>query len=238
MDLTADIQRAWNEGGVKTVVTRSLGKLLRPAFKIGTLVFTECDLRKPLPERRTIPGIITREATVQDAYLFQDQDVFHERLLAGHRCFMGIEQATGRLTNYRWVNTSAAYIPELQRYLTLKPDEVYVYDLNTLPEFRRRGIDSYTRHYTYSHLRDQGYTKLYAYIHGDNRPSLQASRSFLKPIARVRYLQLRGSQPILICKRRAGFPQFGPITRESERSNLEEHATRAPSETESRTNSR
>src|SRR5437870_5671590 len=140
MDIAADIQRAWIEGGPKTLVTRGLRKIVRPAFKIGTLVFIECDLRKPLPDRRDIPGILVREATVQDVHLFQDQVVFLERLNEGHRCFMGIEEATGRLTNYRWVNTSATYIPELRRYLLLNPGEAYVYDLNTLPDFRRRGI--------------------------------------------------------------------------------------------------
>ena len=208
MALTIDIQRAWREGGPETVFTRSLKKLVRPAFKIGTLVFTECDLREPMPERPTIPGIIVREATIDDVNLFADRDLFLERFTAGHRCFMGIEEATGKLTNYRWINTSAAYIPELKRYWILKPGEAYVYDLNTLPEFRRRGIDGHTRYYTYSCLRETGYTKICAYIHGDNYPSLRASRHFLKPIGRIRYIQLRGCAPIMIGGRKRGFPEL------------------------------
>ena len=162
MEFAIDIQRAWTEGGTRTIVTRSLRKLVRPAFKIGTLVFTECDLLKPMPERHAIPGITVREATIDDINLFDDREIFLERLNQGHRCFVGIEDATGKLTNCRWVNTSRTYIPELKRYLILKPDEVYAYDLKTMPEFRRRGIDTYTRHYAYSYLRDIGYTKLYA----------------------------------------------------------------------------
>jgi hypothetical protein len=211
MALTIDIQRAWRDGGPGTVLTRSLKKLVRPAFKIGTLVFTEGDLTKPLPERRAIPGIIVREATINDVHLFSARDVFLERLAAGHRCFMGIEQATGKLTNYRWMNSSAAYIPELKRYLILNPDEAYVYDLNTLPEFRRRGIDAQVRYYTYSYLRNAGYTKIYAYIHGDNHPSLRASRHVLKPVARIRYIHLRGCEPIMIGGRKHGFPQFSEL---------------------------
>ena len=111
---------------------------------------------------------------------------------------MGIEEATGKLTNYRWVNTSDAYIPELQRYLIVKPGEAYIYDLNTLPEFRRRGIDAYTRHWIYSYLRDSGYSKVYAYIHGDNAASLKASRILLKPVARIWYMQLRGFRPLVL----------------------------------------
>jgi ribosomal protein S18 acetylase RimI-like enzyme len=212
MALIADVQRALMEGGTKTLVTRSLRKLVRPAVKIGTLVFSECDLREPMPERQVIPGITVREATLNDAHLFEDRESFFERLREGSRCFMGIEDATGKLTNYRWINTSAAYVPELKRYMVFRPNEAYAYDLNTLPEFRRRGIDRYTRHHTYSYLREHGYTKLYAYIHGDNYVSLQAARHLLRPIARVWYIQIRGCNPIMIGGRKRGLPQLSPAT--------------------------
>src|SRR5258705_9410683 len=162
MELTAGIQRAFVEGGAKTLLTRTLRKIVRPAFKMGSLVFIECDLAKPLPELRPVQGIVCSEATVEDADLFEDRAQFLDRFQQGHRCFMGIEEATGKLTNYRWVNTSAVFIPEIDRCLILKPGEAYVYDLNTLPEFRRRGIDAYTRHYTYSYLRDTAYKKILA----------------------------------------------------------------------------
>jgi len=197
MQFTADVERAWTEGGAHVLLTRSLKRLVRPVFKIGTLVFIECDLRKPMPERREVPGIVLREATMADVNLFEDRALFLKRLRDGHRCFMGIEAATGKLTNYRWVNSSAVYVPELKQYLLMKPGEVYIYDLNTLPEFRKRGIDAYTRHCIYSYLRDNGCTKIWAYVHGDNRPSLKASSILLTPVARIRYIQLRGCSPFI-----------------------------------------
>jgi hypothetical protein len=212
MALTADIQRALEEGGARILLTRSLRKLLRPAVKIGTLVFAECDLSEPMPERRPVPGIILREATVDDAYLFEDRNVFLQRLEQRNRCFIGIEEATGKLAQQRWVNTSSAYVPELKRWWILRPGEAYAYDLKTMPEFRKRGIDGYSRHHTYSYLRDIGYTRVVAYIHGDNGPSLRASRHFLKPICRIRYVQLRGCNPIIIGGWQRGSPDFGPIT--------------------------
>jgi hypothetical protein len=215
MDLRSDIQRAWNEGGTRTVLTRGLKRLLRPALKIGTLVFTECDLRLPMAECRFVPGISIREATFDDARLFDDRRVFMERLKAGHRCFMGIEDSTGKLTNCRWVSTSGVHIPEIRRDLILRPREAYVYDVRTTPEFRRRGIDACTRHYTYSCLRDSGFTKLYAYIHGDNYPSLRASRRYLKPVCRIRYIQLRGYEPFVIGAWRNGFPELVPAKLEA-----------------------
>ncbi|HEY2384941.1 MAG TPA: hypothetical protein VGK48_27520 [Terriglobia bacterium] len=208
MALTADIQRAFAAGGPKIVITRGLRRLVRPAFKIGTLIFTEADLTQPLPEQRPVPGIVPREATIEDVRLFEDQALFLKRFNDGHRCFMGIEEQTGKLANYRWVNSAAALVPELERYIILKPGEVYIYDLNTLPEFRRRGIDAYTRYYTYNYLRETGYKKVLAYIHGDNPPSLQASRHLLKRIGRLSYIQFRGCAPIMIGGRSAPFPEL------------------------------
>jgi ribosomal protein S18 acetylase RimI-like enzyme len=93
----------------------------------------------------------------------------------------------------------------------LKPGEAYVYDLNTLPEFRRRGIDAYTRHYTYSYLRETGYKRILAYIHGDNHPSLNASKRLLQHIGRVWYIQARGCEPRMIGGRRRGFPELRKV---------------------------
>jgi len=211
MQVISDIRRAWNEGGLKILFSRSLRKVLRPICKTGTLVFIECDLPSMKSDRREVPGIAVREATLDDVHLFADRKTFLERLQAGHRCFMGIEESTGKLTNYRWVCTAATYIPELQRDMILKRGEAYVYDLKTLPEFRRRGIDAYTRHWIYSHLRDSGFTKVYAYIHGDNEPSLKASRNLLRPIGRIRYIQPRGCRPIMFGARRPGFPEFRSV---------------------------
>ncbi|HLH32373.1 MAG TPA: hypothetical protein VKY31_14300 [Terriglobia bacterium] len=208
MALTTDIHRAFAEGGAKIVVTRSLRRLVRPVFKVGTLVFTEADLTKPLPVTSPPPGIVAREATIEDVRLFEDQALFLKRFNEGHRCFMGIEEKTGKLTNYRWVNTSAAHVPELDRYLILGPGEVYIYDLNTLPEFRRRGIDAYTRYYTYNYLRESGYKKIIAYIHGDNRASLTASRRLLNRVGRIWYVTFRGCTPLMIGGRGAQFPEL------------------------------
>jgi hypothetical protein len=208
MSLSANIRRAYTDGGAKTVITRSLKKLVGPACKIGTLVFAESDFSRPFPKLQPVAGIIAREATIDDVRLFEDQAEFLNRFNQGHRCFVGIEEKTGKLTNYRWVNTTAALVPELDRYLILKPGEAYIYDLNTLPEYRRRGIDAFTRHYTYSYLRDTGYKRGLAYIHGDNQPSLKASRHLLTPIGRVLYVQFRGYPPIMLGAPGTGIPEL------------------------------
>src|SRR5207344_1658235 len=101
----------------KALIARSLKRLVRPAAKVGILVFKECDLGQAMPEPIAVPGIIVREAELDDRNLFEDTDMFLQRLNEGHRCFIAVEASTGKLANSRWINTSAAYIPELKRYV-------------------------------------------------------------------------------------------------------------------------
>jgi hypothetical protein len=208
------IRSAYREGGIKMVVLRSLKKILLPVVRIGGLIFVECDLRK-LPEIAELPGVLAREACADDANLFENPEIFLERIRAGHRCFVGIDSATGKVANYRWIATSAGHILEIDRYILLKPGEVFSYDLRTLPKFQCRGIDSYTRNRTYERLRDQGFTKVHAYIRADNVPMLRSSRLPLKPIGRVWYLQLRGSKCFVFGEGRTGLPQLAKSTSSS-----------------------
>ncbi len=202
------IRRAYREGGIKTVILRSFKKLMLPVMSAGSLIFVECDLRKPLPQRPSLPEILVREAALADAGLFENRKTFLERLRAGKRCFIGIDSATGKLANYRWIARFTEYIPEIDRYIVLEPGEVYSYDLRTMPDFRRRGIDSYTRHETYQCLRDQGFSKVCAYVRGDNYPMRKSSRPLLKPVGRVWYVRFRGSRCFLFGERRKGLPQL------------------------------
>lgn len=208
MKLVATVQRALNEGGPKILVSRSLKKLFLPLARAGTLVFAEVDLTKPIREVLPISGIEAREAFVGDEWLFDDPGLFLERTSRGDRCFLAVESATGRLANYRWISTSPSHIPELNRYLVPEANTVYAYDLVTLPQFRRRGIDSYTRYFSYSFLQRSGVTKIYAYIHGDNQPSLKSASHFNRRIGRIAYVQFRGCEPLIFGKRNQKLPHL------------------------------
>ena len=202
------IRGLYREGGIKAVIVRSVKKLMSPVISVGILIFVECDLRKPLPRKAALAGVLEREAVLADASLFENPQIFIERLCAGKRCFIGIDSATGKLANYRWIATWSEYIPEIDRDIVLGPGEVYSYDLRTLPEFRRQGIDSYTRNRTYQRLRDQGFRKVYAYIRADNFPMLKSSRPLLKPIGRVWYVRFRGSKRFVFGDGRNGLPSL------------------------------
>jgi GNAT superfamily N-acetyltransferase len=202
------IRGLYREGGIKAVIVRSVKKLMSPVISVGSLIFVECDLRKPLPRKAALAEVLAREAVLADASLFENPQIFIKRLRAGKRCFIGIDSATGKLANYRWIATWTEYIPEIDRDIVLRPGEAYSYDLRTLPEFRRRGIDAYTRNRTYQCLRDQGFSKVYAYIRADNFPMLKSSRPLLKPIGRVWYVRFRRSKCFVFGEHRNGLPSL------------------------------
>src|SRR5438128_2452102 len=98
---------------------RILKKAAHPAFRFGSLVFFECDLHERLPGVRPVAGILVREAFTSDIDLFVNPEqpslrgIALERFRRGERCFAGIDTSSGKLANYRWVTSTAGYLPEI-----------------------------------------------------------------------------------------------------------------------------
>jgi len=119
----------------------------------------ECDLHAGLPPVKPVQGIIAREAFVEDIHLMdgiennaEKKGDTIERFRRGDRWFVGIDVNTGRIVNCRWVTTAWELIPELEHNIVPKPGQAFIYGLYTAPGYRRRGIDSFTRQYTYDLL--------------------------------------------------------------------------------------
>jgi hypothetical protein len=191
---------------VDITMWRALRKVLSPIAEVGVVHFFECDLRAGLPKVRPVPGIVAREAFLSDVSLLDGTENASarkadaiERLQRGDRWFVGVDEANGRLTNYRWVATCPTLIPELRCNIVPRAGEVFIYALYTVPEYRRRGIDSFTRQYIYDLLhRTSGVNTVLATIFAGNHASLQASRQFLKEVGKMGYISFRGGRTHLI----------------------------------------
>jgi GNAT superfamily N-acetyltransferase len=193
-------QELRREFGPIAAIGLALKKLLLPVVRVGSVYLMECDLASDIPKVRPVPGIIAREGFLQDVHLLdglgdgatKTLDAI-ERLSRGQRWFIGIDASRGKLANSRWVATAWELVPELERNVILKPGQAFVYDLFTPPEYRRRGIDSFTRQYTYDHLfRFAGIRTVLAHIRAENTVSIKAGRKFLKKIGRVWYFCILG----------------------------------------------
>jgi hypothetical protein len=124
-----------------------------------------------------------------------------------------IDAANGKLTNYRWVAGRPILIPELRSNTVPKPGEVFVYALYTVPEYRRRRIDSFTRHYVYDLLyKTTGVTRVLATIFAGNYASFQASRQFLAEVGRVWYVSLHGRTTRLFMRPTTAMPTLVPAS--------------------------
>lgn len=196
------LREFYREGRLAAGLLAAVRKVLRPIVDAGGLIFFDCDLRRVVAPPST-GEFVVREAGLADLALLETiEDAprrrrqARERLAGGERWFVAIDAATGRLANFRWV-TPRGTIPELQRDLQIAPDEVYIYDLYTVPEFRRRGVDAVARPTVYASLREEGIVRMHAYIAAWNHASLRAARALLVPLGRVQYVSFFGRRPLL-----------------------------------------
>ncbi|MCC6739087.1 MAG: hypothetical protein IT452_08575 [Planctomycetia bacterium] len=61
-----------------------------------------------------------------------------QRLAAGDLCWLA--WVGGRLAHQTWTSTTRAFIPQVEYERRLAPDEVYVYDCVTVPDWRGHGL--------------------------------------------------------------------------------------------------
>jgi hypothetical protein len=188
------------EFGVRATVGLALKKVISPVARAGSMYLLQCDLTAGLPPVKPVPGIIAREGFMEDIDLLdgiengmeKKRDAI-ERFKRGDRWFVGIDSTNGKLATFRWVTTAWELIPELERNIVPGPGQAFVYALFTASEYRRRGIDSFTRKYTYDLLyRTAGIHTILATIFAENTVSMKAGSKFLRKIGRVWYLSILG----------------------------------------------
>src|SRR5215471_6580379 len=153
------------EFGLRATLGLACKKVISPFARVGSVYLMGADLRKKWPPVKPVSGIMAREAFMSDIDLLDELENGAERkrdaiarLKRGDRWFVGIDASNGRLTNYRWVATKWELVPELERFVLPGPRQALVYALYTVPEYRKRGIDSFTRSFTYDALHASGIT--------------------------------------------------------------------------------
>src|SRR4051812_13202510 len=110
------IHKVYKNQGISGVGAQAVKKIIKPLAKIGSLYFLERDLSLEMPPLEPNQSIVAREGTLADIHLLdlmpnaaRHKREAVERLTGGDHWFVGIDKATGRLTNHRWVSTSRAF---------------------------------------------------------------------------------------------------------------------------------
>src|SRR5437016_1370902 len=94
-------EELWREFGLRATIGLAFKKILLPVARVGSLYLMECDLTTGVPKVNPVPGIIAREAFLEDVHLLdgiensagKKLDAI-ERFRRGQRWFVGIDASS------------------------------------------------------------------------------------------------------------------------------------------------
>jgi ribosomal protein S18 acetylase RimI-like enzyme len=94
------------------------------------------------------------------------------RRFTGRRCCYAAWDGE-RIAAYGWASRGYECVGELERAFHMAPDEAYIWDCVTLPEYRGRGLYSALLAYMLAELRDTGARRTWIGASLDNQPSIK-----------------------------------------------------------------
>ena len=112
------------------------------AVPVGTIWHIQLSVA-PRPVEPRLPVVFSQvgpeaEAELTRAMSQPDPAEVRRRFAGGRRCYAA--RAQGTLAAYGWVSFGDETVGELGLRLRLLPDEAYIWDCATLPEFQRQGL--------------------------------------------------------------------------------------------------
>ncbi len=171
--------------GVRTV-GREIGVRLVARPLIRRLVVMTLPLTGEL--ERVEPEV---PATFEELRPFLKEELIRLRLDAGHRFY--VTKVGGRIVQGNGVAFGKAFSGYLDMAFPLAPEEGYVYEAYTVPEYRGKRLYSAALSRIARELRGQGYRRLVVFVYPRNRPALQAhSRMGFQPQGHIGYVELLG----------------------------------------------
>lgn len=144
------------------------------------LLLLERPLDEPVPEIKTTLPVSIRllDKTELDEYLaFRPENgpsLIADWFDSGHRCFVARHEK--QLISASWAATRRARIYYLDCEISLTPDEVYVYDSFTNPDFRGKSVSAAIRAEIIRHFRAAGYRRMILGTEPENKSNLYAVR--------------------------------------------------------------
>lgn len=162
------------------------------AYEHGTLWAMDLDGHAPTPVNALAAPFseVSSEAAASLAVAMElkEQSEVRRRFAAGSRCF--VARIEGEIVAYGWVSQGMERIGELERSLHMQPNEAYIWNCATLPQFRRRGLYTALLGYMASVLREEGVRRLWIGTSLQNRPSLQGmAAAGFQPVIKVLYVR-------------------------------------------------
>ena len=139
--------------------------------------------------------------------------MLRSRFLRGNVCSCllhseGDRIATGndrcKVVSYCWIAFGEEWIGEIEMKVKPGPQEAYLYDAFTLPQYRRRNFFSTLLSNSLEYLESRGYSRALIFALSSNRPSIKAiEKSGFKCFQSVLFFKLFGRR-LHFPSRRAG----------------------------------
>jgi ribosomal protein S18 acetylase RimI-like enzyme len=160
--------------GFCSATISSVRTIVGGLFSCSDCFLYACSLDKPLPIIEPISNLLFREAQVSDLCLFEEvkqpSDVlWYETLLERKRvCVMAFKEE--ELAAHGWFSVEVDPVTE-RTYVPLAQDEAFIFDLFTLPSFRRQGIQSALLHHMLELIKERGYRRALSLVRVGNTAS-------------------------------------------------------------------
>ncbi len=158
-------------------------------------VLFDRNLDEPVPGGSSrLPVTIRRLAENEtEAYIeFQpDTDMVDLRrcMQDGHYCYVAWHN--GRIVYALWGVTGSAWIDYLSSTIRLAPDETYLYESYTLPDFRGQNIPASMSTHIFRKLTEEGIRRGFCVVLPENKPAMRhVEKSGWNPCGMIGYVKL------------------------------------------------
>ncbi len=172
------------------------------AFERGTLWVHECgeneeDIAPVVPSvDATIDEVRSEDAeSLARAMGLADATEVRQRFNSGRRCF--VAQVGGAIASYGWVSRGVESIGELERSFRMLPDEAYIWDCATVPQYRGQRLYCALLSHIVATLCRDGARRTWIGASLDNTPSIRGfAAAGFQPVLTLTYLRLLGMRRV------------------------------------------
>lgn len=174
-EILADVDNIRKSQGVYAALVYTLKIIKERLILTNDMIVFAHALKDSLPEVKSVEGLTIIEATVDDLHLFEPVKrpseiiACRRSLERGETCLIALQD--NRLAGCVWF-TPVIDLAVNPYYLPLTSDEVYMYNLETLPDFRHQGIGSVLVNRLLQLTRERGYKYVLALVGTDNTVSI------------------------------------------------------------------
>ena len=146
-------------------------KVVTTFYRRMVVVTKDVDSSLPLQAPLIDASIFPLSAAQFDDYFVfrpgERRDEIGKRIAAGHICFAAWHH--GRIVHAGWSARGRAHIPYIHRDVLLGPEDFYIYDSFTLPDFRRSNLVVARSAAMHSYYGELGFKRSYGVVAFMNR---------------------------------------------------------------------